>query len=135
MLNRYVPPCVGDTHRIQPLVNGDKIVQIEGYHCLPLYNFETQSIEVYVTQSIGGSHELIGKLHTNIPNKDFANYSVTITTAGDRVGEPSINGILQLQLIKQPLMETIRYPTRGDLRLVVESRIRAVAMWKEVRKK
>lgn len=123
-LKRYMTPSIGDEERIRPLVDLESIHLIEGFYCLPVFCYSSNEVKIYMTKNIGGiiqSHELIENLAKAIPDGDFSQYDAVLSTERQKEGEPYFRRKLHVKVEPITTSVTIRYPTRGDMKIAINN--------------
>ncbi len=121
--SRFVPPAVGDSVRIHPLLDGPSIQIVDKYYCLPVFNYASQSVEVYTVARLGeltSSYNLIGKLYSSIADEKFSEYDVLVETIGNNVGDPYIRGIVKITPVHTPLTKEVQFPTVEDCKIIID---------------
>lgn len=141
-MRRFIPPRIGDTKRIRPLVNANEILlaapekQEEAYYCLPLFCYNTQIVELYITKEMEGSGGLLAKLYELIEEENFSEYDVTIEMKGapDQIGRNYVEGkgILLLSKVTKSKWPITRYekPRHDEIQQVVEEYEKQKEQWK-----
>jgi hypothetical protein len=139
-MKRFIPPKIGDTKRIRPLVNADRITieaaegKDKGYYCLPLFNYNSQEVEVYFASDF--ENGILGKLYELIEDEEFSLYNITIETVGapEKVGLSYIEGkgILTIKNIVKAKWPVTRHelPTKLEIQNAVDSYENQKANWK-----
>lgn len=141
-MRRFIPPRIGDTKRIRPLVNAHEIMiqsaegSEEGYYCLPVFCYNSQIVELYITKEFEGSGGLLAKLYELIEEENFSEYDVTIEMRGsqEQIGKNYVDGkgILFISKLTKSKWPITRYekPRLDEMQQVVEEYEKQKETWK-----
>jgi hypothetical protein len=120
--SRFIPPPIGDSVRIRPLIDGPSIQIIGKYYCLPVFNYASQKVEVYIVAQLGeltSSYNLIGKLYSSITDEKFSEHDVVVETVGAQIGNPYIHGIVRVVTIRTPFTKQVQLPTSDECQQLI----------------
>ena len=119
-------PLKDVTYRIHPLVNGDQELRIMGsgspgmcvppqlYYALPLFNYNTNQVEVYVTKELMSDRaELLGKLFGTTKKSKWRNYDYKLRLVS------SYDDVSVIQSETVWLDEEVEIPSYSELKLIV----------------
>lgn len=141
-MRRFIIPKIGDSKRVRPLVNANQITlaapqgQEEGYYCLPLFCYNSQVVELYITKELEASGGLLAKLYELIETEDFSLYDVTVETIGaqEQLGKSYVDGkgIIRLANIKKSIWPITRHelPRFDEMQGVIDEYEKQKSTWK-----